>query len=284
MKIVRLGNTETHLLFISYIMKYGNEPMHLKKQLSHILRNYTNWLYTTAGYYDKAVNGDKMNFDDTAFTKNYFAFINHLEISVGGCEKAQFYMGDSMLPLFNKYKTEFFNKYNIINYQSMNGTHFYDRINSIFDYMRNKKVLCVSSFDGLIEKQYSSGNVYKIYEKFPKLASLKTIKFPYCFLNNGPHANYHETLEVMFDQIKTCDFDIALLGCGCYGHMLCHKIHSELNKDAIYLGGSIQTIFGILSAREKENSNLPYNENWITKIPDEYKPSNYKMIENGCYW
>ena len=88
----------------------------------------------------------------------------------------------------------------------------------------------------------------------------------------------------MFNEIKAQDFDIVLLGCGCYGHMLCHKIHSELNKDAIYLGGSIQTIFGILSAREKEHSNLPYNENWITTIPDEYKPRNYKMIENGCYW
>jgi hypothetical protein len=37
-------------------------------------------------------------------------------------------------------------------------------------------VLCVSSFDGLIQQQYNSGNVYKIYEKFPKLADLKTIK------------------------------------------------------------------------------------------------------------
>jgi hypothetical protein len=284
MKIVRLGNTETHLLFASYIIKYGNEPPELKKQLSHILRNYTNWLYTTAGYYDKAVKGTHFNFDDTAFTKNYFAFINHLEISVGGCKKAEMYMSDAMIPLFNKYKTDFFNKYNITNYQSMNGTHFYDRIDSIFDYMRNKKVLCVSSFDGLIEKQYSSGNVYKIYEKFPKLAALKTIKFPYCFFNNGPHANYHETLEAMFDEIKALDFDIALLGCGCYGHMLCHKIHSELNKDAIYLGGSIQTIFGILSSKEKMAGNLPYNNYWITEIPHEYRPQNYKMIENGCYW
>ena len=39
MKIVRLGNTETSLLFVSYIMKYGNEPLELKKQLSNILRN-----------------------------------------------------------------------------------------------------------------------------------------------------------------------------------------------------------------------------------------------------
>ena len=41
-------------------MKYGNEPQELKKQLSNILRNYTNWLYTTAGYYDKSVPGNSM--------------------------------------------------------------------------------------------------------------------------------------------------------------------------------------------------------------------------------
>ena len=150
--------------------------------------------------------------------------------------------------------------------------------------MNGKKVLAISSFDGLIQKQYTSGNVQKIYEKFPPLLGLSAVKFPYCFLNNGPHANYFETLDAIFEEIKTVDFDIALLGCGAYGHMLCHRIHSELGKDAIYIGGSIQTIFGILSKRERECSNLPVNEYWITEIPEEYRPSNYQQIENGCYW
>ena len=284
MKIVRLGNTESHLLLINYILKYGNEPMYIKKQLGKMRNSFTNWLYTTAGYYDKTVPGNSFNFNITAFNSNYFKFINHLEISVGNCEKAQFYFGDNMTRILNKYKDGFFNKYNIINFERLNETHFYDRIDSIFDYIKHKKVLAISSFDGLIKKQYDSGNVYKIYKKFPQIIDLKTIKFPYCFLNNGPHNNYHETLEVIFNEIKEIDFDIALLGCGCYGHMLCHKIHSELNKDAIYLGGSIQTFFCILSSREKKHSNLPYDNNWITTIPDKYKPSNYKSVENGCYW
>jgi len=46
-------------------------PFRLKKQLSNVLKSYTNWLYTTAGYYDKAVCGSQMDFDETAFTKNY---------------------------------------------------------------------------------------------------------------------------------------------------------------------------------------------------------------------
>jgi hypothetical protein len=284
MKIVRLGNTESHLLFLTFVLKHGNENADIKSRLSSMLKTYTNWLYTTAGYYDKSVPGNKFNFTETAFNVNYFKFISHLQISIGNCKKAQFYMGDNIMPLFQKYKEVFFKKYNITNFQLMNGTHFYDRIDSIFGHMCGKKLLVITSFDGLVEQQYNSGNVYKIYNKFPQIKSLQTYKFPYCFLNNGPHSNYHETLDVVFDEIKHIDFDLVLLGCGCYGHMLCHKISEELNKDAIYLGGSVQTIFGILSSREREQSNLPHNEYWIREIPVEYRPTNYKEIENGCYW
>jgi hypothetical protein len=66
--------------------------------------------------------------------------------------------------------------------------------------------------------------------------------------------------------------------------MLCHKIHDVLNKDAIYVGGSIQTLFGIISSREKEHGKIKYDEYWISEIPKKYRPDNYKLIENGCYW
>jgi hypothetical protein len=66
--------------------------------------------------------------------------------------------------------------------------------------------------------------------------------------------------------------------------MLTHKIHTELNKDAIYLGGYIQKIFGIKNQRNNEHVDINANNYWITEIPDEYKPQNYKLIENGCYW
>ena len=82
-------------------------------------------------------------------------------------------------------------------------------------------------------------------------------------------------------------FDIALLGCGAYGHMLTHKIHSELKKDAIYIGGPITNFFGILSTRELNHGmgkDIVLNEYWITTIPESFRPSNYKYIEDGCYW
>jgi len=285
MKIVRLGMTESSLFFLTYISrKFILDPI-TKQQISKIILSLVNWLYTTSGYYDKSVIGNNFNFNVTALNKNYFKFINHLEQSVNNCEETHFFIHEGfVMNLLNKYKTNFINDYNIKNFTLLNGTKFPDRIESIFNRMKNKKILVISSFDGLIKQQYDSGNVYKIYKNFPQLQSFEVIKFPYCFFNNGPHNNYFETLDVVFDEIKKIDFDFALLGCGSYGHMLCHKIDTELNKDAIYIGGSIQTLFGILSKREKDCSDLPISQYWVTEIPDEYKPPNYKLIENGCYW
>ena len=285
MKIVRLGATETSLLFLTFVSKYTDVSREIKQQIPRYIMNMINWLYSTSGYYDKSVEGTHFDFGYTALNQNYFKFINHLEESVGNCHETQFFVHKGFVSeLFNMYRESFLKHYDIVNFKNLNDTKFYDRIDSIFNHIKGKKLLVISSFDGLVQKQYTSGNVYKIYEKFPQIEALHTIKFPYCFLNNGPHNNYHETLDSIFSEIKGIDFDIALLGCGSYGHMLCHRIDKELKKDAIYIGGSIQTIFGILSSREKNSSNLPINEYWITEIPDEYKPKDYKKIEDGCYW
>ena len=285
MKVVRLGSTETSLLFLTFLSRnYKLDPI-LKQHISQMVLRCVNWLYSTSGYYDKKIIGDNFNFDITSLSKNYFNFIKHLELSVQHCETTQFFVHEGLvMSLLQTYKNDFINHYNIKNFTILNGTEFQDRINDIFSMMNNKKVLAISSFDGLIKKQFESGNLYKIYKNYPNIIKLETIKFPYCFHNNGPHENYFETLEYIFNEIKKIDFDIAILGCGAYGHMLCHKIDTELKKDAIYVGGSIQTLFGIISSREKEHGKIKYDENWISKIPDEYKPANHKLIENGCYW
>lgn len=285
MKIVRLGSTETSLLLLTFISKNYNLDAETKTHISKVIMSCVNWLYSTSGYYDKKVEGNYFNFTVTALTKNYFNFLKHLELSIGNCETTQFFVHEGfVMNLLHRFKNDFIEKYNINNLQILNGTEFQDRIDNIFSLMNNKKVLVISSFDGLIKTQFESGNIYKIYNNFPNIIKLETIKFPYCFHNNGPHENYFETLEYIFNEISAIDFDIAILGCGAYGHMLCHKIDSDLKKDAIYVGGSIQTLFGIISSREKEHGKIKYDKNWISEIPDEYKPMNYKSIENGCYW
>jgi hypothetical protein len=284
MKIVRLGQTETSLLFLTYFSKNFQLEPQLKRNISKLILSLLNWLYSTSGYYDKNVKGTYFDFDVTALNKNFFKYIEHLQIAVSNCETTQFFFHDSTMQLLKQCQKEFIEKFNIRNFTILNGTEFQDRIDDILKLFENKKLLVITSFDGLVKQQYESGNLYKIYEKFPKLQNLETYKFPYCFNNSGPHNNYFETLESVFNDISKIDFDIAVLGCGAYGHMLCHKIDADLHKDAIYVGGSIQTLFGILSSREKQHGKIKYNEYWITTIPEEYKPSNYKSVENGCYW
>ena len=295
MKIIRLGMTESGLLFLFYLLKNNLvNDLEIKKNITNIINSLTNWLYTTSGYYDKTVIGNYFNFNNLAINKNLFDFIDHLKITVSNCDKTYLLFHDNrfITELFNKYKEKFINDYNIKNIIISNHLKFEDRLQEVFDNIKNKKVLVISSFDGLIKKQYENGNVYKIYEKFPSLITLETLKSPYCFFNNGPENNYFETLNTMYieisNKIRKKKINIVLLGCGVYGHMLTHKIHTELNKDAIYLGGYIQTLFGIKNERNNEHGDLNIDANkdnfWITVIPDEYKPPNYKLIENGCYW
>ena len=287
MKIVRLGMTESSLLFLTYASKHLDLNPNIKQNISKMILQLVNWLYTTSGYYDKTVKGTKFNFDHSAVNFNFSRFIDHLRMSVAECHESQFYFHEGMIKqLFDIYKEQFISHFKIDNFVLLNDTKFSTRMPSIYNHISNKRVLVVSAFDGIIKSQYTSGNVFNLGINFPQIQSLDVVKFPYCFLNNGPHNNYFETLEYIFEQIKekSNDFDIVLLGCGSYGHMLTHKIHTDLNKDAIYIGGCITNLFGILSTREMKYTDLKSNEFWITNIPDEYKPENYKAIEDGCYW
>ena len=286
MKIVRLGNTESHLILISYIMRYGNEPKYVKDWLKNVLMSYTNWLYTTAGYYDKTVKGNVFNFDNTALTPNFLNYIKELEISCGNCDEFLYYGSPGINNIIDQCLERFKEKYKVGHMRTLNGTRLIDRIDKIYYYIRDKRVLVVSSFGGLTKQQYDNGNVYKIYENFPKIKSLDYINFPYCFNNNGPHNNYFETCNYMFNKIKEKkdEFDVILMSCAAYGHILTHKCDVELQKDIVYLGGSIQEFFGIASKREKEAGFIKINEYWITEIPDEYIPKNCVPPEGGCFW
>jgi hypothetical protein len=287
MKIVRLGMTESGLLFCFFVLKNN----HVKNNnLINIFASLVNWLYTTSGYYDKEVPGSHFNFDIAlAVNDRFYEFMNDLQNSVSGCKRCEFIFHMQLLKLFQgneEIRNAFLREYNIENAFVMNDVSFSVKQDIILSHIPIKsRILVVSSFSGLIQSQYESGNIFKL-GTFPEIQDLKTVTTPYCFENNGPHANYRETLNYIFDMIESLQdsFDLALLSCGCYGHMLTHRIHMELKKDAIYVGGPITRLFGICNARDKRDSDLKTNEFWITNIPDEYKPHNFKNIENGCYW
>jgi hypothetical protein len=287
MKIIRLGMTESGLLLMSYISTLSIND-NFKRTFYDLLSSLLNWLCTTSGYYDKSVECEpgKIDIQKVMKTKTFQEFINHLQISVRNCHETQMmFHGGIMMNIFNSVRQQFLSHFGIVNFKLMNGIKLNDRLPFIFSSIKNKRILVVSSFSNLINIQYENNNIYRLGNNFPEIESLCTVTTPYCFLNDGPHHNYIETLNSIFDSIvqQQNHFDIALLGCGCYGHMLTHLIHEKLNKDAFYIGGNITTIFGILSNRERKHVQHT-NEYWITNIPDEYKPACYKEIEDGCYW
>lgn len=290
MKITRLGMTESGILLLSFANNYCNVDPTVKLHIRKHIVSLTNWLYTTSGYYDKAVPGSKFNFTEAACTtRNFGKLIRQWEMAVHGCEEAQFYFHDGFIrALFENIKNHFQNHYGITNMVVLNETKTIDRMPKYYAHIANKKVLVVSSFAELCVQQYTSGNVHKLGISFPAtVKEVVGVTTPYCFLNTGPHRDYFETLDAIFEEIEKADFDVAVLGCGVYGHMLTHMIHKELGKDAIYIGGCVTNLFGILSSREKNlgmGKDVELNEYWLLTIPEKYRPANFKDIEDGCYW
>ena len=211
MKIVRLGMTESGLLILTFASKHLQLNPEIKKQISKYIISLTNWLYTTSGYYDKTVPGNKFNFDVRALNKNFSDYMGHLADAVKDCEETQFYFHEGFIKnLYEHSKELFLSHYQISNFKLLNDTKFSSRIANVYSKIANKKVLVISAFDGIIESQYNSGNVYKLGLNFPNITSLCTVKTPYCFLNNGPHNNYFETLNYIYDMVVEKDFDIEM--------------------------------------------------------------------------
>ena len=85
------------------------------------------------------------------------------------------------------------------------------------------------------------------------------------------------------------NFDIALIGAGCYSLPLCSYIKNNKQKIAFHLGGGLQMMFGVYGNRWFQNGNMSdffkqyINEHW-TRPSDDEKPSGYKKQENGAYF
>lgn len=151
--------------------------------------------------------------------------------------------------------------------------------------LKGKKVLVISGFADDIKKQYE-----KREKLFPKGSDilpefdLQVLEAP---LTSGQETDarfpsFMRYLEEMQEKIRTLDFDVALVGAGAYGSLLCFFIKS-LGKIALQTGGATQTLFGIMGKRWE-------NRTWVTQYQNEHwirpskKPKGYEQIEGGCYW
>jgi hypothetical protein len=282
-KLLRLGFTETTLLFIYWCKKYKNI------KFKEMKNTFTKWLYTTSGYYDKTMNGNY--FDVIHNDKDPEVYIKYLNILLTFLKNS-----DNLSLFFHRFNDE--NKIvcenkNILQLKEEFKEYFYYKDfgylpkEKIFNFISNKNLLILSPFSSLVKQQIDSGNCKKIYENFPDINNVICYQNIYTFFNNGPHHNILETCEILFNEIKQTininSFDSVLISCGAYSCLFAEKFFNLENKNVCTIGGELHDLFGIMNNRNRNNITIN-QEYWIQNIPDEYKPEGYMKIEDGCYW
>lgn len=267
MKLQRPGYTESTLLVTKYLQTLNSD------KYSHVidrsLHRFTNWLYTTSGFYDKSITGTYFDFNsqDILNSECFIKFINEYEKSIFGCDKLNFLVHKIVdIEIIHAYCSLF---------NANDYTEFWFNYKKWYKILENKSVLLINSFAPLMAQQYESGNLHKIDTNFPNFTNIFSYRTPYTFFNNGPHNNFFETLNEMVASIKKIPFDVAIIGCGAYGCLIADAIHK--NNIVICIGSRASQMFGV-------DPDMRDNHLWISSIPSEYIPDNYQKIENGRYW
>ena len=152
----------------------------------------------------------------------------------------------------------------------------------------DKKVLIVHPFVESFQNQLK--NTFEIFPGKPIFLENQKFVFykPYnTAAGNHIHKNWKETFQKMCSEIAVLDFDIALLGCGGYGIPLSGFIYDSLGKSAIYVGGGLQLLFGVMG--ERWNSTDMWKDiikendcKFIRPSKNENLPN--KELLGDCYW
>ncbi len=150
--------------------------------------------------------------------------------------------------------------------------------------LNGKTVLVVSPFAKTIEKQYKTKASLLFNNKniLPEF-NLKTIKAVQGLDTKNAikqYGTWTNSLEIMKKEIKSIDFDIAIIGAGAFAPFLADSI-KNMGKQAISLCGNTQLLFGIKGARW-DNSSL-YNEYWVSPSKEEIPAdlSNFLVNEHN---
>lgn len=152
-----------------------------------------------------------------------------------------------------------------------------------------KKVLIINPFTDSMQKQLN--NNFEIFKNKKIFLDGQEFIFYKTFQTHGNHYIHNDWLEtynIMCADIEKLDFDIALLGCGGYGLLLCNFIKNKIKKSAIYIGGGLQLLFGVMGNRWINREDWKKiikdnNTNFIYPSNDELL-DNKNTIENSAYW
>ena len=155
--------------------------------------------------------------------------------------------------------------------------------------LAGKRILIIHPFVETIKSQYEKREkLFKNPEMLPEFASLETIAAVQSAAGDSDprFAHWFEAYDYMCEEISKKDFDVALIGCGCYGLPLAAHVKS-LGKSAVHMGGALQLLFGIRGKRWDAAGDWVeqglYNEHWV-RPSDEETPQKASGVEGGCYW
>lgn len=269
--IVRLGiGPETYMSY---------EYMNTKKINTKYLHPRLKTLYN-AGIYTKTPNIYKMEL-----------FVNSYNNSIKNSDLLASFVGNNNLSFIQNSLSQ---KHNIKQIYSRTLEPFYqvqEDIKPWSHYLLGKKVLVINPFVKSFKKQLT--NNFQIFNDKSKLIFLEGQEFVFyesfqTIAGNHIHNDWFETFKIMCKDIENIDFDIALLGCGGYGLPLCNFIKTKLKKSAIYVGGGLQLLFGVMGKRWEDNNMwkkiiLENNAKFIRPSENEIC-NNLNTIEGGCYW
>jgi len=264
MKQGRLGFTESTLLFCYYLR---NElKIHINEELVKYEASFLEWLFSTSGFYDLSFNYN-YNYVESPMYQN---LMNEFFQMSKQSTFTRFAIHDST---FSKYLPDFYKNFNVVDY------NFNKIVDEFYTFVRDKNVLIINPMSKLMKKQYESGNLFNIND-FPRLNTVQCYVNEYTFFNKCNNSNNSfEYVETIIKDINSLQYDCLIISCGAISSLIANRI----DTDYLIIGSNLLTIFGIKHDRINNEYQNKYNEFWVD-VPDEYKPKEYKMIENGCYW
>ena len=265
--VIRLGLGEETYLTFNYLVTGKINEEYLKPE------------YNLNGVYSKMNDIQK-----------YELFCNHYNEGIKSSDLLAYvnFNNDNFMHMQNIFTSN----YNLNKIHSRSIEPFYVMLENKIPwthYLIDKKVLIISPFVDSFQSQLN--NNFEIFKD--KKVFLESQKFIFyksynTLSGNYLHQDWFETFNLMKDDIKKLDFDIALLSCGGYGLPLCNFIKTEFKKSCIYVGGGLQLLFGVMGKRWENNSLwkkiIEDNNSKFIRPSKNETIKNYTNIENGCYW
>ncbi len=118
--------------------------------------------------------------------------------------------------------------------------------------LAGKRVLVVSPFSESFRSNFPRRRAILRDYAYPEFTPLYcTTPITYAGLPPQlyPHRNWSETLDALKAEVGGLDFDVALLSCGSYAAPLGVHIAGAMGRKAIYVGGVLQLLFGVIGRR-----------------------------------